>query len=57
MSKKAKLVIDMPIKCIHCPIYDKTERVCKRYPFDYLDPNTAAEGKPKWCPLKSEKKK
>ena len=51
------LYIDMPTKCVNCPLLGKDSMYCQVYPRKELNLIEVVNGRPEWCPIISESRK
>ena len=49
------LDIDMPTKCINCPLLGRDSMYCQVYPRKDLNLIEVTNSKPEWCPIIPEK--
>ena len=47
------LDIDMPTKCMNCPLLGRDNMYCQVYPRKDLNIIEVVNDKPEWCPIKS----
>lgn len=47
------LDIDMPTKCMNCPLLGRDNMYCQVYPRKDLNIIEVINDKPEWCPIKS----